>query len=303
MKKLMIFAACLMLTGSANAYECFGGDLGLDFESGWRQDHVDFEAAGVDGSPSKASQTVWRDLRCWANYGRVAFDYCNVVVGAYGDYGRLYNGHSRSKTWSTTALTADNKAESDRGEVFDYGVVLGYRFPWCYCDQHFVITPLVGWERNEQHLRQFKGENVLNVQPVPFTDMHNNYQTRWSGPWLGYDVVYCLPCNLSFNQFFDWHWASYRAHGKVNQTLSGTTTENKYTHKDNGQGYRVGAGLEYRITCKWFIGITTHYTNMWCHNGKEKTTLVLPTPGSQSVKLRDVNWRSWVLRGQIGYDF
>ena len=246
----MLAGAFVALSSPVEALSLCNGNIDIDVQSGWREDSFNYNTRGVDGTPNVAEERKYKNLRSFDTFGRIDYEWCNILLRGYGNYGAIYAGSSRNKTWAgddRTSLTDDIKAESDRGEVFDYGVAIGYRLPMCYCDQHFVFTPLLGWSQHEQHLRQIHGQDVFGAGAGPLGEMHNSYQTRWYGPWLGYNLSYSLPCNFTLKHMFEWHWARFRADGKDHERDAAdvNAVRRSFRQKDHGQGYLVGGAAEY----------------------------------------------------------
>lgn len=344
---LVIAAAALMTTTSAH---CIGnGSLNIDVGSGWRQDTLNYSstypvynvvsdllpAPGLVVTPvaNYNVKTSYNDIRIWNFGGKAEYKECGVLLRLFGQYGDIYAGHSSDTETGPTSATVVRRynAESDRGEVYDFGIAAGYPICTDFCCINVTFTPIGGWSQSGQHFRQAKQEDIVdpNFTLAPtalfvganIPKMYNSYQTRWNGFFAGYDLAVDIPdTDFSVYTGFEWHWPHFTSRGQYNTALTnivGATLvptgasigreQINYTQNAWGNGFVVRAGGEWFMNRCWSIGLLGYYSRYWVNGGYQDASISQPTAAAaagQSVgKLNDLHWTSWAVMGSIGYQY
>lgn len=349
----LVIAATLMMTGTAHSYT--NGNLNIDVGTGWRQDRLNYDSfyptySVLVGSSLSAPVTAetavdyaqsvdYNDIRSWVVGGKAEYKYCGVFARLFGQYGGIYSGHSSVSSINATSVAFNHiyNAESDRGEVFDFGVALGVPFCFNLCNLNITFAPIGGWSQSEQHLRQQKQQiisdpvfNILGPTVLPLLEfgvniphIYNSYQTRWNGWFAGYDLAIDVPCtDLVLYTGFEWHWPRLLTRGQYNAdattilnpstvppSVAFTYLEEKvdFTQKDWGNGFVVRLGGEWFLNHCWSVGILGSYSKFWADGGYQDATIELPAAfpaASKSIgTLSNINWTSWSVLGTIGYQF
>lgn len=328
-----VIAAALLTTASASAYndpfcdmgQCLSnGDLNVFFGSGWRQDSLNYTTqVGSDFH----SNTQYNGIRSWNFGGRAEYVTCGLLTRVYGQYGAIYSGHSIRTTFADSDPINPNSIfnyQSDRGEVFDFGGVVGIPLAATVKCVNFVVSPLFGWSQHEQHFQQLLQEPVLNPEydnPVFATigsnipHVYNSYQTRWNGVYTGYELAIEVPCtDLTVWTGFEWHWPKFTSRGQVNsdetdvffpagvfqQTLAQQKIDQ--TQKKWGNGWVLRFGADWQLQDCWSVGLVSYYSRYSVANAREDLVDVLG--GEEAVgSVTNLTWISWSIMGAIGYQF
>ncbi len=347
----LVIAAALMTTATAHSFTdgCFNFDIG----SGWRQDSLSYTATyptysqvnSLNGAEAAVARTNYVDnvqykgLRSWNIGGKAEYKEYGLLFRVFGQYGALYSGHGTEFATSNPAATTRSSYnfQADRGEVFDFGAVMG--IPLCShaWGVEFTLTPLVGWSQHEQHLQQVNQENFVDLTldtiqtlvggafPVRsvganIPKIYNSYQTRWNGLYAGYDLAVEIPCtDLVVYTGFEWHFPTFRSRGQYNAPTTpivapdGTATGLTYnqqkineSQKDHGNGWVVRTGGEWFINRCWSVGLIGYYSRYWVAGGTQDATVQLPASlaGTKSVgTINNLEWTSWAIMGSLGYQF
>lgn len=350
----LVLAVALTMTATAHSYS--EGVFNIDLGTGWRQDKVDYTATypvynvvtGLDTplpfpdvalvpAVNYVQDVDYSGIRSWAFGGKVEYKQMGILARLFGQYGILYSGHSSvSSTNDTSAvLNSIYNAESDRGELFDFGVAAGLPYctnVWCI---NLTLTPLVGWSQHEQHLRQQIPQIINdpsisllagNVLTAPLLlvganvpHMYNSYQTRWNGVFVGYDLAIDVPCSdFVIYQGFEWHFPHFQARGQLNMDPftfvepDGDATLINYPgsqintcQKGWGNGFIVRAGGEWYLNRCWTVGILGSYNRFWVDNIYQDATITFPEAfdGTKNVGAANVHWSSWSVMATIGFQY
>lgn len=347
------FAIAVALMTTATAHSFSTGSFNIDVGSGWRQDSLNYninypvynELSTLSPVPGTVVtprtnynvNTSYNDIRSWMFGGKAEYKEYGVLVRLFGQYGDIYSGHSSVSETSDPDATPRRRynAESDRGEVFDFGAALGVPLCldlWCV---DFTFTPLGGWSQHEQHFRQAKQEDILDPSfpggaaallalGINIPKMYNSYQTRWNGFFAGYDLTVDIP-NTDFvvNTGFEWHWPHFTSRGQYNTALTPLFTivngefvptgasvlQQKINSTQNawGNGFVVRAGGEWFMNSCWSVGLLGYYSRFWVNGGTQDSNITRPpsaaAAGTSEGTLRDLHWTSWAVTGSIGYQY
>jgi hypothetical protein len=346
----LVLAAALTMTATAHSYS--EGVLNIDIGSGWRQDKVDYTStyptystirgiAAVPLAVAEAENYVesvdYEGLRSWTFAGKAEYKQMGILARVYGQYGLLYSGHSSVISTNDTSplLNSTYNAESDRGEVFDFGVAAGVPFCLHPCGFNVTFTPIVGWSQHEQHLRQQIAQIIadpslsllgLNPMTAPLLlvganrpHMYNSYQTRWNGVFAGYDLAVDLPCSdIVLYNSFEWHFPHLLTRGQYNTDtlalvtpalaptgITYTGRQYNYTQKGWGNGFVVRGGAEWFLNRCWSVGILGSYTRFWVDDAYQDATISSPATlaGPKSIGTTNIHWSSWYVVGTLGFQY
>lgn len=315
MRKLLytlLFSLLCVSTIKAESYWVGDTEFSINLGAGFREDSLTWNIAGPNHKPKVLSKLSWRDLQIWQGIGEFKMISGNhIYVRFRGDYGKIHRGKNRDSDfkWNKHPIEysrSDNDA--GKGEVWDLSAGIGYQFLYC-CDQ-LKISPLVGYNRSEQHLRMFNGFQTIDLihgDTGPIKRLHSNYRGKWYGPWAGIDLEYLLDCQVKLFATFEFHIDHYHGTGHWN-------LRHDFLHDFRHLGYALGTysmiGINYEACQGLEIGLLANYQERDLRNGVDivriqhyiQHWLKLSTNKVKS-HLNEVCWNSWSINGYLSYTF
>lgn len=197
-------------------------------------------------------------------------------------------------------LLRKGDGSADAGTVLDLIGGVGYQFS--FLGGRSTITPIVGYGHDQQRIKMddfeicFSKFHRKDVGPIK--NFRAFYNTKWYGPWVGADFYLNTLCNnLFFVGSLEYHWVRFR--GKGDQNMPHEVIKAYRQHSEGaGQVYQVG--LNYACEC-WSWGILGNFQR-WETSGGTMRLNEAVCPGID-VKLEEINWQSWSIMADVGYDF
>lgn len=262
-------------------------------------------SSSSSGSFDKISKLRWKGLHIGQIMltGRYVNCYRFYFRG-YADYGRIFEGKETDTDFSgnpaiRTFPHSKSTARADKGEVYDFSAGIGYQFRFL-CGRA-TITPIAGYSYHAQHLRMDHEEIICNVRPGGFVGsvdgVHNNYRTRWKGPWLGVDFTLYMTCDLKLFGSAEYHWTLFHARGHWN--LREDFVKDFHQHA-KGRGFVYTLGASYDVWDNWTIGLVGGYQAWRTWRGLDKVYLF---DGPLRSRLNVVHWHSIYASVMVGYEF
>ena len=141
--------------------------------------------------------------------------------------------------------------------------------------------------------------NGFQVVPAfgPFAGLDSSYESEWSGPWLGVDVLLDLQSGNRAFVRMEKHWVDYYA--KANWNLRDAFAHPvSFEHEANGSGWVLELGWQNAPSpYRWVWGVTVSLQAWTTETGIDRTFLVIPGPpcnGNCYTEglLNEVNWSS-----------
>lgn len=304
MRYLILFFILIYLPIKANFIERISIESGISY----RWDSLDWNIGSLNGSPNILSELIWKDLEIWQIDVQVRAFLCSHIYTRFqADYGWIVKGTNHDFDFlgnDRTQLFSHSISQSNRGCVYDFSGAIGYPLTWS--NRHLGLVPLIGYSGHSQHLAMTDGEMVFNLLApneagsIPHLD--STYRTRWYGPWLGIDAVFCPNCPFCLFATYEYHWVYYRA--KAHWNLRPDMPDG-FRHNANGYGHVLRVGARYDINPQWFASCFAHYQIWHTRLGTDVTNLIAENGNYFELyqPLNRVNWRSLAIAIIIAYRF
>lgn len=337
MYKIVYSILSLFLMVSLEAKNCK-----FDAGAGYRRDSFEWSLGGHERALPTLSKVSWHGLDIFEMCVQAKKITCqNIYMRASGDYGWIIRGKNRDSDFrfNTEKDKVEEFSRSDndggKGQVWDGSFGVGYFLRGIYgCLNDFRFVPLIGYSIHQQHLQMINGFQTIDLNNKDleghhFHHLHNQYKTRWTGPWVGVDAYFHWNDCITISGGFEFHWLRYQAHAKWNLR---SDIHGHFEQEGNGQGYFANVGVDYNFINGWYLGgmIKFNYAHVKCGKDHRKVAGKL-TPGRQMAKatdsddeessssksasdstvigvktvnrLRNVKWNSFSLLFSIGYNF
>jgi hypothetical protein len=220
-------------------------------------------------------------------------------VKGYFHQGSAYLGDMQQTSYHQTTPDAPwAKYESTQvtGSTNDRSFAIGRQWRW---QQKYAITPLFGYSTHHQNWATNGGQQTVCTATGQQSCLLNagvmssekaNWQSQWSGPWLGVDMRYNYN-NWTWNLEVESHLVHYDASlsWQGTQTLAGINSINQ---SGSGRGTRLGLGASYWVG-DGFVNINLNQSNFSVANGVVQTTPLLGATVSQSMN--SLLWKNQVV--------
>ncbi len=272
----------------------------FSIDAGYRVDDLDWNIAGdINGSnPNILSELTWKDLKIFQvrTTGKVFVARGLLIEGRLG-YGWIYDGTNRDSDYLSDNRTgefsrSDNRADS--GQVLDASIGLGYMFIFGegYGIMHF--TPLVGYSHSEQDLTITEGFQTIPYTG-PFAGLNSSYDTRWSGPWVGAEVLFDFG-EANITGLFEYHWADYYAEANWNLRTDFAHPKS-FEHVADGNGIVIALDWNVALAENILLSAGIEYRNWSTDHGIDRTFFA--SGATSETRLNEVNWKSTAFTGAI----
>lgn len=290
--------------------EDFYPETGFSFEyyvkGGYRSDQIDWNIAGLNGSPNVLSELEWKDLDIVeVKTGLKIVTPQNWVVDGKFNYGWIVDGDNQDSDFfgdNRTLEFSRSDNDADDGHTLDISLATGYRFafyqhsskPW------FQFTPLVGYSYHQQNLRITDG-----FQTIPafgsFPGLDSSYETEWYGPWLGVDAQMSLGHRFDLLGEFEYHWIDFEAEADWN-LRDDFQHPKSFTHDAEGEGFIASVTGRYNFNPHWSMNLSVDYQSWVADNdGIDKTFFA---DGQVfNTELNEVNWDSVGVNVGINFSY
>jgi opacity protein-like surface antigen len=287
-----------------------GIETDLNLTGSYRVDNLDWNIAGDTSgeNPNILSELTWEDIES----AQVSFE---AKVRApkifyfrgFVDYGWIYDGQNQDSDYAGDDRTLEfsrSNNSADDGSVLDASLGIGYPFDFGSKDV-FGIRPVVGWSYHEQRLKITDGFQTIPATGA-FEGLDSSYTTRWTGPWVGADLVF----TSREMQFFikrveafasgEYHWADYFAQATWN-LREDFAQPDSFEHEADGTGFVVSAGVNLFFTRNWAVQFVYSYQDWTTDEGTDTTFFA---DGTQAeTQLNEVNWDSQAIGVGVLYRF
>ena len=283
--------------------------------AGYRTDKLNWHIAGnLQGTaPDVLSELTWTGLEIFelklAN---------RTVVGkrfhlrGHLDYGTVISGDNRDSDYA-----GDNRTQEfsrslngvNGHNVWDGSVGAGPGF--AFFESSLTICPMIGYAVSEQDLNIVDGNQVFTAPPAttptgPFESLDSRYQTRWTGPWVGLDLLFSAPWTqgpftaVDVRFTGEYHRLGYDAEANWN-LRSDFNHPVSFVHEADGEGFAAGAAIRLAMQHRWGIHVGMQLREMTAGNGVDRTFYA---DGSVvETRLTDVRWRTFSLQAGLSCRF
>ena len=262
---------------------------------GYRVDSLDWNIDGGSSGPNILSELEWRDMDILqlraglsgANregfYFRGSAAYGWVIDGENQDSD--YAGDNRSLEFSRSI------SEVNGSSVLDVSGGVGFTYLAGESDQ-IQIIPLIGYSFHNQKLRMRNANQVVSdsanfdlydpdpskdVPPLgPFAGLDSSYESEWSGPWLGVDMLLDLQGGSTVFVRMEKHWTNYYA--KANWNLRSEFAHPvSFEHEADGHGWVLELGWRNPPSRHfWTWGVTASLQSWTTDAGIDRTFFTDP---------------------------
>lgn len=296
-----------------------------DFGAGYRTDDLSFSIADPSGTPNVLSKVHFEDLQTFLaeTHGHItAWDH--IYLQGCFDWGWIRRGKVKDSNFLGNNETDEFAAFTalDRGgSVFDLSGGLGVNvFPW---RSGIIFAPLIGYSLHGQNLRMSNGNQTIAPDPTTlggFCGLKVNYDTRWEGPWIGFDFAAMASCDWRFEFGYQHHWARFR--GACNWEVLDCTDPsivfvNRFRQEAHGSGNIFNFGTSYYFDENWGLGFFGNFQRWRTRpGGRQYTnpcTAVNTLPANEQwvgtmpitcgTALNTVTWNSFMICFEITSEF
>lgn len=138
---------------------------------------------------------------------------------------------------------------------------------------------------------------------------HSKYNTRWNGPFIGFDFDYRFGCFCEWDLFgtYEFHWAQYHAKGKWD--LRTDLFDGFNHHAKNAYGSVFDIGIKWDFCDCWTLALKGEFQWWWADKGRDRALIAEGSCGNVDagcflrIPLRDVKWQSAAVTVDIGMVF
>lgn len=299
--------------------------------------------------PGVNSKLKWKDLSIWQIEMKGKYVTCdNVYLRMNADYGWVTSGKNHDSDRFHFDSSHDHYVSKDchpsdcsdydcsrshakaKGDVYDVRLAVGYQFKMC--DDNFSVAPLIGYSWHGQHLKDkrqhdhsscYTSSSSCDIVPSSchtvskddcssdssYCGKHTKYNTRWNGPFIGFDFDYRFGCACEWDFFgtYEFHWADYHARGHWAQRPD--LPDGFRHHAKTAYGSIFDIGVRWDFCECWTLAVKGEFQWFWadkgrdrarigeCHAGNVKEECVL------SIPLRDIKWNSAGVSVDVGMVF
>ncbi|MBS4169107.1 hypothetical protein [Parachlamydia sp. AcF125] len=275
-------------------------DLDYKIGAGYRQDRFEWSISDPQSDPSVSSKLAWEDLYSYNVMGNFKVSICSLTARLKGNYGSIYHGKNQDSDY----LEGEQKQEclrlisdAGKGEVFDLSAAIGFQTTW-FCSL-LKIIPLVGWSHHELHLRQFDGNQTVNLfgDLGKISNLHSNYRAKWEGPWTGVDT-FCYLGPWTLYGTLEYHWAHFNGKGHWNLRWDFLKDFKQGAHAN---GTFITLGTQYQFKWGGLIGLEGQYVHMKTWHGLDYIYSIYY--GNTSLPFNGATWQSYRILGTLSYMF
>lgn len=280
-----------------------------------------------------SSELEWKNLNIWLIEARGHYVTCdNVYLRANGDYGWITSGHNHDRDFrgfenDDYDYEFSHSRSHTKGHVYDAKIAVGYQFK--LCDDSFSISPLIGYSWHGQHLKDdrlsFSSYDTCGCDDtVVYTDYFETYgsccydyyscggtnaryNTRWNGPFLGFDFDYRFWCDWELFGTYEFHWARY--HAKAHWNFRSDLFDGFRQHAKNAYGHVFDIGFRWDFCDCWTASVKGEFQWWWADHGRDTALFAenefceIKTKCYLSLPIRDIKWCSAGVTIDLGMVF
>ena len=305
--------------------------LDLDLSAGYRVDQLQWNIAGnlAGTNPNILSELTWKDLEIFQIEQRGKLNWRSEEQTQFGTelswsvgYGQIYSGSNQDSDYAGDNRTLEwsrSNNSADDGSVLDLSAAFGMKF--FGQDSSFYFMPKIGLAINEQRLSMTDGRQTFSDQavfdawtgqsptdvdyitllpPGSFAGLDSSYETRWVGPWFGFEMQKDFSRKLSLHAGFEYHRVDYEAEANWN-LRSDLEHPVSFRHDGDGTGKVYTLGADYSISERWAFSLQGKYQDWKVSSGVDRVFLA---DNTQAVTLlREVTWVSYEVMAGLRYRF
>ncbi len=276
-------------------------EFSLTLDTGWREDDLEWTIAGDSHGhhPNILSDLEWKDVEIVpvALMAEVKLrDGWRVEIG--GEYGWMTDGRNRDSDYDSSDRRDEfSRSYADtRGHTIDAEFALGHDLR--PVARVITFTPWLGLDYHQQHLNDRNGLQVIDKEfgdLGPFQGLDSVYQAEWFGVMAGLDASVRLSDSTRLKLAARYEHFTYEAEADWNlrSDLSG------FSHRANGDGWRLCAGLEWDIAPRWTLELRGEWSLFQTHAGVDHTDFSDGT--TDETRLNEVEWGSVAVRAGVTY--
>ena len=278
-------------------------EISLTLDAGWRHDDFQWTIAGDRHGkhPNILSDLDWSDLEIVpvSLTAEVKLrDHWRAQLA--GSYGWIVDGENRDSDYFLNNRKGEfSRSRADtRGRTVDAELALGYDLP--EVARRVVFTPWLGVSYHQQHLNDRNGVQLVDTESGdfgPFPGLDSIYEAEWFGVVFGLDACVKLTEHTRFLFGARYELVTYEANADWNLR----TDFDGFTHDARGDGWRLGAGVEWDFAPQWTLGLHASWSLFETDAGLDRTTF---SDGSRiETRLNRVAWESVGVRLGVTHRF
>jgi len=275
---------------------------------GYRVNSLDWNISGGSGGPNILSELEWRDLdilrfaaqarhtsRVGVTFrGNVAYGWVLDGINRDSDYA----GNNRSLEFSRSVNAVEGSRMLDWSAGFGRTVLLGE-------SDRLRLIPMVGYSYHSQKLQMnsanqmlWNSANAVIFDPAlggsrplgTFAGLYSSYSARWSGQWLGTDIIWQLQGGGTLFARAETHWVNYYAEANWN-LRSDLAQPVSFDHDASGRGGVLTLGWRSASASSFLSwGVSVNLQSWITDAGVDRTFSSGGTIGV--TRLNEVNWSS-----------
>lgn len=283
-------------------------DAEFYFNTGYRQDDLNWSIAGIGGTPNILSELKWVDIEIATfNFGSTLYLKSNWLVNMDLVYGRIYAGKNQDSDYNGDNRTLEfsrSNNNADQGDILEFSGSFGYRWRASINQQHIYpnleLRPQLGLSYHSQNLKAVDGYQTIPASGA-FAGLDSNYDATWFGPWLGVDSRINFSEKFSVALNLEYHHIEYDASANWNLRPDFAHPES-FTHEAVGYGLVGSVSSQLQLNNKLSLNLSVDYQDWQAHrNGIDTTYFSNGT--SLTTKFNGVNWRSFGANLGLIYEF
>jgi hypothetical protein len=274
-------------------------------KTGYRQDELIWNKAGLNGVPNILSELTWDNLEiATLNIGSTLYFDNNWLANIDFVYGRIFDGDNQDSDYfgnnRTLEFSRSNNG-ADEGDVFDISAHIGYRWKWASQQSLYgEVRPLLGLSYHSQNLKAVDGYQTIPAFGA-FDDLDSSYDSTWFGPWLGLESLFFVSDKLSFRIGAEAHYAYYDASANWNLRTDFSHPES-FTHEAEGYGLIARFDANYHIDSQLSLNFSLNHQN-WKADRNGVDQIFFADGSTVKLKFNEVEWDSFAMNVGLNYQF
>ncbi len=278
---------------------------------GYGGGQLDWNIADTDGSPNVLSELTYKaDEVVVLEAGGRLFIESGPLDRVFGELrgwvGLIEDGTNEDRDWNSdnrTDLYSLSEAELYGHNLRKYSLGIGYQFS---LNERFILSPVVGYAHSEQNTKARNGKQVVSEPPAsgalgPFDGLDSSYDTVWSGPWIGGELMATIARMHDLTIRFEYHAPDYEATANWNLRTDLAQPVSFKHHIDNPSGYLIQVRYRYPLYESFAVMLGGEYEVMEGEDGTD--TIFLSDDTSIASPLNEVNWEFWQVSIGANYRF
>lgn len=237
----------------------------LALDTGYRWDKITNRVTLSGPTISvKGSTQAFRHINSYQIGGITQWNFCKCgFIRANGHYGWVFDGNYNEGGFSGNL----------KGHTYDFEGALGYYF--CL-SKGIWMAPLIGWSYDALNLKAVDITTAINCEVFHLSDIKTHQ--RFSGPFIGFDLVFQPNHCWEFTFGYEFHYAHWHGqrliegHEYGNPPFGWTTgfSNKRHLNQVYGQVFNLDAAFHF-CNC-WIAGLDLKYQFFNGDHGKYKQT-------------------------------